>query len=106
VLNRRGGARLARRVSGPGLGLWALAVTFAAIDWMMSLEPFWTSTIYGMLVGAGQVLAAFAFGILALVLSAGPAVPDVPESPAEDVPVRPSAQEAGPSHPAHPDVPE
>jgi hypothetical protein len=42
-------------------------MTFAAVDWIMSLEPYWYSTIFGMLVTSTQVLTAFAFGILALV---------------------------------------
>ena len=36
-------------LSAPGLVLWAFVVTGAAIDWVMSLEPHWFSTIYGML---------------------------------------------------------
>ena len=36
-------------VSGPGFVVWALFVTGAAIDWVMSLEPHWFSTIYGFL---------------------------------------------------------
>ena len=36
-------------LSGPGLILWAFCVTFAAVDWVMSLEPHWFSTIYGFL---------------------------------------------------------
>src|SRR5262245_31021082 len=38
-----------QRLSGPGLVLYGLTVTFAAIDWMMSLEPKWYSTIFGMI---------------------------------------------------------
>ena len=50
-----------RRASGPGIVLYALAATFASFDWMMSLEPHWFSTIYGMMFVTGQVLAALAF---------------------------------------------
>jgi hypothetical protein len=53
----------ASRVSGPGLVLVALAVTFAAVDWIMSLEPDWFSTIIGALIGAGYLVAALAFAI-------------------------------------------
>jgi hypothetical protein len=49
------------RLSGQGLLLHGLAVTFSAIDWMMSLEPEWFSTIYGVLVFVSQGLAALAF---------------------------------------------
>jgi hypothetical protein len=56
--------RLLGRLSGGGLVLYGLTVTFAAIDWMMSLEPQWFSTIYGFLVASGQFLMAMAFAIL------------------------------------------
>jgi hypothetical protein len=48
--------------------LYALLMTFAGVDWMMSIEPHWYSTIYGLLVIAGQVLSAFAFAIAILTL--------------------------------------
>jgi hypothetical protein len=38
-------------------------MTFAAIDWVMSLEPHWYSTIYGILIIGGQILTALAFVI-------------------------------------------
>jgi len=52
-------------LSGLALILLALTVTVAAIDWVMSLEPHWKSEIFGLLVGAGQLVAALAFLILA-----------------------------------------
>lgn len=57
-----------RRSSGPGLVLYGLTVTFAAIDWLMSLEPHWYSTIYGGLIGMGQVLSGFTFAVAVLML--------------------------------------
>ena len=51
------------RFSGQGLLLHGLAVTFASVDWMMSLEPHWFSTIYGVLVFVSFGLAALAFAI-------------------------------------------
>jgi hypothetical protein len=48
--------------------LYALTMTFASVDWMMSIEPHWSSTIYGLLVVMGQVLSAFAFAITILTL--------------------------------------
>jgi hypothetical protein len=48
-------------LGGVGLVLYGLTMTFASVDWMMSLDPHWYSTIYGLLVIAGQVLSAFAF---------------------------------------------
>lgn len=53
-----------RQVSGPGLVLWAVTMTFAGWDWMMSIEPAWWSTIYGMTVLVGQGLSALALMIL------------------------------------------
>jgi hypothetical protein len=56
--------------SGPGLVLYGLTVTFAAVDWVMSLAPEWFSTIFGLLLMAGQGVSAMAFVIaMAVVLS-------------------------------------
>jgi hypothetical protein len=48
------------RMPGPSLLLYVVTMTFAAWDWMMSLEPKWWSTIYAMNVITGQALAALA----------------------------------------------
>lgn len=48
---------------GIGLVLYGLTMTFASVDWAMSLDPDWFSTIYGLLLIAGQVLSAFAMMI-------------------------------------------
>jgi hypothetical protein len=53
-------------LSGPGLIVYGLGVTFAAIDWVMSLDPHWFSSIFGVIVAVGQMLSAFAFSILVL----------------------------------------
>ncbi len=55
------------RISGPGLVLYAFTITFASIDWVMSLEPHWYSTIFGMIFMAGQGLSAFAFTTVVLI---------------------------------------
>jgi hypothetical protein len=55
--------RRAERLSGPGLVVLGLSVTFAAIDWVMSLEAPWPSTIFGALVATGQLLPAMGFAI-------------------------------------------
>src|SRR6185295_12299849 len=47
-------------VSGPGLVILVLAVTFAAIDWVMSLDPAWFSTIFGLIFVASWTLSALA----------------------------------------------
>lgn len=51
--------------SGPSMVIFALVVTFASIDWVMSLDKHWYSTIWGMLYLVGWALSAFAF-IIAL----------------------------------------
>lgn len=59
-----------RRLSGPGLVIYGLTATFAAVDWVMSLEPHWFSTIYGVIFVVGQVLAALSLAIVVLLLLA------------------------------------
>lgn len=49
-----------RKVAGPFLVVFALTATFAAFDWLMSLDPYWASTIFGVYVFAGMVVAALA----------------------------------------------
>ena len=51
-------------MSGPGLILYGLTVTYASIDWVMSLEPHWYSTIFGMIFMLIGVLAAMALAII------------------------------------------
>lgn len=53
-------------LSAPGLILYVFSITFAAVDWVMSLSPGWSSTIYGLLYLAGQGLSAFAFILVML----------------------------------------
>jgi hypothetical protein len=65
-----GPGRRLELISRGGLLAVGLTMTFAAIDWAMSLEPHWYSTIYGILIMGGQVLAALAFVIpVAVVLA-------------------------------------
>jgi hypothetical protein len=59
-----------RSVSAPGLVVFTFTATFAFVDWIMSLEPDWYSTMYGAMFVVGQMLEAFALVIaLAIVLS-------------------------------------
>ncbi len=55
-------------LGAPGLVLYFLTTSFALIDWGMSLEPEWYSSIYGVLVMIGQVLSTMAFMILVATL--------------------------------------
>lgn len=48
-------------LASPGLVVFMLTVTFAFTDWVMSLEPHWSSTIYGAWWAVGMGLMAFAF---------------------------------------------
>jgi hypothetical protein len=53
-----------KAVSGPGLILYAFTISFAAIDWMMSLDPSWISTIFGLVILIGEVLSAMCFAVV------------------------------------------
>jgi hypothetical protein len=57
-----------RTLSAPGLLFLVLTVTFASVDWIMSLDPHWYSTIFGLLTVTGQGLSALAFTIAVLTL--------------------------------------
>jgi hypothetical protein len=52
-----------RVLSGPGMVILIFSVTFASIDWYMSIEPEWFSTIYGFIYVAAWALSALAFVI-------------------------------------------
>jgi hypothetical protein len=56
-----------QNVSGFGIVLYAATITFASIDWTMSLYPEWWSTVWGMLAMVGQVLTTLCFTIWLLV---------------------------------------
>ncbi len=55
-----------KTLSGPGLALFVLSIAFAAVDWVMSLEPHWFSTIFGLLWLICLVLTAHSFTIAVL----------------------------------------
>ncbi|MEO6213198.1 MAG: hypothetical protein ABIP65_06185 [Vicinamibacterales bacterium] len=61
-----------RTLSAPGLLFLVLTITFAVTDWVMSLDPHWFSTIFGLLFTAGFGLSGFAFAIFVLA-TIGPA---------------------------------
>lgn len=54
--------------SGPAVLAFALTLTFAAFDWLMSLDPHWFSTIYGVYIFAGCAVAGFATLILLCII--------------------------------------
>lgn len=55
-----------RNLSALGALVLAVTASFAMIDWFMSLEAQWSSTIYAMMVVAGGMLAAFALAVALL----------------------------------------
>ena len=55
-----------RVLAGPGLVLYMITITFMSVDWIMSLEPHFYSTIFGILTVGGQGLSTLAFTILVL----------------------------------------
>jgi hypothetical protein len=57
-----------KMLAGPGIILYVFAMTFAAIDWVMSISPHWASTIYGFLFVAGQLISAMSLMIAVVVL--------------------------------------
>ena len=70
-MDRNPDPRLSQRLealSGGGLVLMGLTITFSAVDWAMSLDPHWFSTIYGMLFMIGQALSALAMVIVLIAL--------------------------------------
>jgi hypothetical protein len=58
--------RKLRSISGGGLVLLGLTITFSSIDWAMSIDPRWSSTIYGLIFMVGQVISSMSFVLLFL----------------------------------------
>jgi hypothetical protein len=56
----------ASKFSGPTLAFFILVVTFATIDWVMTLDPHWYSTMWGFLFVAGWGLSCFSFVVVIL----------------------------------------
>ena len=57
-----------RVISAPGLVIYIILMSLAAVDWMMSLDPHWYSTIYGLTTVVGQGLSALAFTVAVLAI--------------------------------------
>jgi hypothetical protein len=58
--------RRLQSLSAPALIVFALTLTFAGFDWIMSLDPHWYSTVFGVYLFAGSVVAIIATLILLL----------------------------------------
>jgi len=59
-----------KMLAGPGIIIYVFVMTFAAIDWVMSLSPHWASTIYGFLFVVGQLISSMSLMIAIVVLLA------------------------------------
>lgn len=57
-----------RKITAPGLLLYAITVTFAAFDWLMSVSPHWFSTMFGVYYFAGAFQASLALLIVVVLL--------------------------------------
>jgi len=69
--DRTGDPALFKRIkarSAPALVIFVITTSLAFIDWIMSLEPDWYSTIYGWMFTVGQVLLTFSFLVAVLVV--------------------------------------
>ncbi|MGB5388728.1 MAG: hypothetical protein WBP10_00980, partial [Thermoanaerobaculia bacterium] len=57
-------SRRMQMVAAPGLAIYCLLATFASVDWLMSLDPHWYSSVFGVYFIVGQGLSAMAFLIV------------------------------------------
>lgn len=55
-----------RSLSGPGVAIVPLTASFAFVDWAMSIEANWFSTVFPVIILAGQMLIALAFTTVVL----------------------------------------
>ena len=81
------------RLSGPGIIIYAITITAAATQWVMSLEPGWASTMFPVIFAINQFLTAFAF-CLAMFLLLGQR-PPLKDADAAEVPARHGHAAAG-----------
>jgi hypothetical protein len=54
-------------ISGPGIVVYALTMTAAVIYWVMSLDPAWYSSVYGLLFLVGQIYGVLALSIIVVI---------------------------------------
>jgi hypothetical protein len=67
--DRSGDERASRRLaylSGPGLMIYGVTITFASVDWVMSLQPAFRSTIFGPIFASGQFLSGLCFAVIVM----------------------------------------
>ena len=61
----------AKNLSGPGLIIYAITITVAATQWVMSLQPGWSSTMYPVIFAVNQFLTCLAFCVALFLLFVG-----------------------------------
>jgi hypothetical protein len=72
-LEQTGEKRWAKRLenlSGPGLAIFGICIHFAAVDWLMSLQTAFKSSIFGPVMASGQILSAMSLVLVMLVWQA------------------------------------
>lgn len=74
-----------RVISGPGILIGALTMSVAAIDWLMTLDPHWFSTMFPVIIIVGQLLSGMCFAIFFLVFEKRRTQGDVPIDPLHDL---------------------
>jgi hypothetical protein len=57
-------SRRYQKLSGPGMVIYGITISLAVVDWVMSIDPHWYSTIYGLIFMDGQGLSAMCFCII------------------------------------------
>lgn len=67
-----------KNLSGPGIIIYALTITAAATQWVMSVEPAWSSTMFPVIFAVNQFLTCYAFCLaLFLYFSSKPPIQNV-----------------------------
>jgi hypothetical protein len=62
--------RKLEKLSAPGVPIFFMLMTFCSVDYLMTLEPHWYSTVYGFMVVIGWCLSALALIVATLALLA------------------------------------
>lgn len=62
------GMNLARKISAPGMVFYIVLMSLASVDWLMSREPEWRSTVFGFIICMGQAVSGGCFLIILLAL--------------------------------------
>jgi hypothetical protein len=63
-LSQRPALQRSAKFSSAALIVYGLSVSLASLDWIMSLMPLWYSSVFGLLIGTGQMLGGLALGIV------------------------------------------